>query len=177
MMNSKTAQSEPNIDFRRLHRREREEVVRWFDRFADPVYGFIFYRVGRDVNLAGDVAQETFLTALETIDRFDPSKGEMYPWLTYIARNCIRKALRRRKKNHTQTELWETLDQKLKEAIIDMNSTLFPKNCCSRKKPLNLYVLFLPTYLYVTRWPCKDATSRIFHSTRWRFLKKAAKEQ
>ena len=60
MMNSKTAQSEPKIDFRRLRRREREEVVLWFDRFADPVYGFIFYRVGRDADLAGDVAQETF---------------------------------------------------------------------------------------------------------------------
>jgi RNA polymerase sigma-70 factor (ECF subfamily) len=138
MMYRNTPQPEPNIDFRRLRRREREEVIRWFDSYADPVYGFIFYRVGRDADLASDVAQETFVTALETIDRFDPAKGEMYPWLTYIARNCIRKALRRRKKNHTQTELWETLDQKLREAIIDMNSNIIPEDLLQQKETAEL---------------------------------------
>ena len=28
-------------------------VVLWFDAYSDPVDGFIFYRVGRDANLAG----------------------------------------------------------------------------------------------------------------------------
>ena len=143
MMNGKTAQSEPKIDFRRLRRRDREEVVRWFDRYADPVYGFIFYRVGRDADMADEVAQETFVTALETIDRFDPAKGEMYPWLTYIARNCIRKALRRRKKNHTQTELWETLDQKLRETITDMNSNIIPEEFLQQKETAELVRIVL----------------------------------
>jgi len=92
MMDRTTAQSEPEIDYRRLRLRDNEEVVRWFDTYSDPVYGFIFYRVGRDADLAGDVAQETFVTALETIDRFDPRRGEMFSWLTHIARNCIRKS-------------------------------------------------------------------------------------
>ena len=107
MMNRTTAQSEPEIDFRRLRRRDKEEVVRWFDTYSDPVYGFIFYRVGRDADLAGDVAQETFVTALETIDRFDPRRGEMFPWLTYIARNCIRKILRRRGLDDALPDFWE----------------------------------------------------------------------
>jgi RNA polymerase sigma factor (sigma-70 family) len=96
MMNNTSLQCDRDIDFRRLRRRDKEEVDCWFDIFSDPVYGFIFYRVGRDVDLAGDIAQETFVTALEMIDRFDPDRGEMFPWLTHIARNCIRKALRRR---------------------------------------------------------------------------------
>ena len=74
MMNGITAQTEPEIDSHKLRLREKEEVVRWFDTFSDPVYGFIFYRVGRDADLAGDVAQETFVTALQTIDRFDPDR-------------------------------------------------------------------------------------------------------
>jgi preprotein translocase subunit SecD len=56
-MDETTHQSEPEIDFERLRLREKEEVVRWFDSFADPVYGFIFYRVGRNADLAGDVAR------------------------------------------------------------------------------------------------------------------------
>ena len=67
----------------------------------------------------------------------------MYPWLIYIARNCIRKALHRRNKNHTQTELWETLDQKLREAIIDMNSNIIPEELLQQKETAELVRIVL----------------------------------
>ena len=124
MMNKTAPQLEQEIDFRRLCRREKKEVARWFDRFSDPVYGFIFYRVGRDADLAGDVAQETFVTALETIDRFEPDRGEMFPWLTHIARNCIRKALRRRNKNNFLPDFWETIDRLLTKTAADQGNIL-----------------------------------------------------
>lgn len=119
MMNMMPPKSELEIDFHRLRQREKVEVARWFERFADPVYGFIFYRVGRDADLAADVAQETFVTALETIDRFDPDRGEMFPWLTHIARNCIRKALRQRSKDSFLPDFWETIDRLLTKAVAD----------------------------------------------------------
>jgi RNA polymerase sigma factor (sigma-70 family) len=111
MMDRTTAQSEPEIDYRRLRLRDNEEVVRWFDTYSDPVYGFIFYRVGRDADLAGDVAQETFVTALETIDRFDPRRGEMFSWLTHIAA-IIRKSLRRKGRMRS-ARLLNTVDHQL----------------------------------------------------------------
>jgi RNA polymerase sigma-70 factor (ECF subfamily) len=138
MTNRTTVQSEPEIDFRKLHRRDKEEIVRWFDAYSDPVYGFIFYRVGRDADLAGDVAQETFVTALETIDRFDPRKGEMFPWLTHIARNCIRKALRRRGRDGVLSDFWETVDHKLTRAIAGMGSDIFPEELLVRKETAEL---------------------------------------
>ncbi|MBN2318180.1 MAG: sigma-70 family RNA polymerase sigma factor [Acidobacteria bacterium] len=138
MMKRTTAQSEPEIDFRRLRRRDREEVVRWFDAYSDPVYGFIFYRVGRDADLAGDVAQETFVTALETIDRFDPDRGEMFPWLTHIARNCIRKALRRRGRDNALPDFWKTVDQKLTRAITGIGSNSFPEELLAQKETAEL---------------------------------------
>jgi RNA polymerase sigma-70 factor, ECF subfamily len=119
-MRNKTApHSKQEIDFRRLCLREKKEVDLWFDRFADPVYGFIFYRVGRDADLAGDVAQETFVNALETIDRFDPARGEMFPWLTYIARNCIRKVLRKRGKDSVLPDYWESIDRLLTRSVVN----------------------------------------------------------
>lgn len=138
MMNRTTAQSEPEIDFRRLRRRDKEEVVRWFDTYSDPVYGFIFYRVGRDDDLASDVAQETFVTALETIDRFDPHLGEMFPWLTHIARNCIRKILRRRSREDILPDFWKTVDHKLARAIIGIGSDIFPEELLVRKETAEL---------------------------------------
>lgn len=124
MMKTTTPHSESKIDFNKLRQREKAEVARWFDTFADPVYGFIFYRVGRDADLAADVAQETFTTALQTIDRFDPDRGEMFPWLTHIARNCIRKSLRRRKKDSFLPDFWETIDHLLTKAACDRGNIL-----------------------------------------------------
>jgi RNA polymerase sigma-70 factor, ECF subfamily len=137
-MDETTHQPEPEIDFQRLRRREKEEVVRWFDTYSDPVYGFIFYRAGRDADLAGDVAQETFATALETIHRFDPSRGEMFPWLTHIARNCIRKHLRRKSRNSALPDFWNTVDHQLTKAITDLNSNILPEELLEKKETAEL---------------------------------------
>jgi len=138
MMDRTTAQSEREIDHNRLRLRDNEEVVRWFDNYSDPVYGFIFCRVGRDADLAGDVAQETFVTALETIDRFDPRRGEMFPWLTHIARNCIRKHLRRKSRDSALPDFWNTVDHQLTKAITDLNSNILPEQLLEKKETAEL---------------------------------------
>jgi RNA polymerase sigma-70 factor (ECF subfamily) len=143
MTNDTPPQSEPDIDLRRLRRRDREEVDRWFDSFSDSVYGFIFYRVGRDADLAGDVAQETFVTALETIDRFDPDRGRMFPWLTFIARNCIRKALRKMGKEGALPDFWENVDRQLPRAIHNLESNILPEELLERKETVELVRLAL----------------------------------
>jgi RNA polymerase sigma-70 factor, ECF subfamily len=137
MMDRTTAQSEPEIDYHRLRLRDNEEVVRWFDTYSDPIYGFIFYRVGRDADLAGDVSQETFVAALETIDRFDPRRGEMFSWLTHIARNCIRKSLRRKNRGSTLPDFWNAVDHQLTKALIDLNSIL-PEQLLQKKETAEL---------------------------------------
>jgi RNA polymerase sigma-70 factor (ECF subfamily) len=138
MMRNITPKPEAEIDFRLLRRREKAEVIRWFDRFADPVYGFIFYRVDRDKDLAGEVAQETFAIALEKIDRFDPSRGEMFPWLTHIARNCIRKALRHQRRGKALPNFWETIDRRLSKAVADSSSSVVLEEQLERKETAEL---------------------------------------
>lgn len=138
MVNKAAPQSEPEVDFRRLRRREEQEVIRWFNSFADPVYGFIFYRVGRDADLTGDVAQETFVTALETIDRFDPARGEMFPWLTHIARNCIRKALRQKSRNSALSDFWDNVDRRLPRVLTDLGTGILPSELLERKETAEL---------------------------------------
>jgi RNA polymerase sigma-70 factor, ECF subfamily len=83
------------LDLGGLAARQPEAVTRWFDSYFDVVHGFVRRRVARRPDLADDVAQETFLLALGRIADYDPDRGAMLPWLTYIARNCARKALRR----------------------------------------------------------------------------------
>lgn len=138
MMNKASSQSESKLDVTRLCRREKDEVDRWFSTFADPVYAFILYRVGRDADLAGDVAQETFVAALERIERFDAARGEMFPWLTHIARNCIRKALRRRGRDVTLPQFWETVDRRLLQAVTDLGTNSLPEALLEQKETAEL---------------------------------------
>lgn len=83
------------IDLRRLAERRPEDIRLWFESYFAVVHGFVRRRVARYPDLADDVTQDTFLVALRHIHEYDPDRGAMLPWLTYIARNCARKALRR----------------------------------------------------------------------------------
>lgn len=137
MSNSQT-KSECIISFNRLRKRDEKEVAHWFNMYANPVYGFIYYRVDRNADLAGEAAQETFVTALESIDSYDPGRGEMFPWLTYIARNCIRKVLRRKGKTGELTDFWETVDGNLVKAVSDMDTNMLPDELLLRKETAEL---------------------------------------
>jgi RNA polymerase sigma-70 factor, ECF subfamily len=129
---------EPDINFKRLRKRDRKEIENWFETFSDPVYGFIYYRVGKDVDLAGEASQETFTTALESIDKYDPARGEMFPWLTYIARNCIRKVMRRNGKACDLIDFWETVDENLVKSVTNLDSINIPEEILHQKQPAEL---------------------------------------
>jgi RNA polymerase sigma-70 factor (ECF subfamily) len=59
----------------------------------------------RDDDEADDVAQDTFITALRHIDRYDPGTN-MRGWLSTIAVNLCRDRLRRQKTRHRWQELF-----------------------------------------------------------------------
>ena len=137
-MPNTNSKSEPEINIKLLRRRDKKEIARWFENFCDPVYGFIYYRVGKDADLAGETAQETFVTALERIEKFDPSRGEMFPWLTYIARNCIRKVMRRHGKTSEMTDFWEIVDHKLIKTVSDPDLKIIPEELLEQKQTAEL---------------------------------------
>lgn len=61
-----------------------------FQRYADPVWRFIRLRVGPDLALADDVAQETWERVVKAIRSYQ-TKGAGFPaWLFTIARNTAR---------------------------------------------------------------------------------------
>ncbi len=75
---------------------EPQAVEAWFELYADRLYTFVYYRVGRDEQTASDVVQETFLDALGRIEQYDPERGSMEAWLTTLSRNFISRALKDR---------------------------------------------------------------------------------
>lgn len=66
----------------------------WCQENFDPLYAYILWRCGGRRDQADEVAQETWLTAVRKIRRFDPRQGSLLAWLRGLATNVLRHQLR-----------------------------------------------------------------------------------
>jgi RNA polymerase sigma-70 factor (ECF subfamily) len=69
----------------------------WYEESFDPLYGYTLWRCAGLRDLADEVVQETWLTAVRRIRCFDPERGSFAAWLCGIAANVLRNRLRREK--------------------------------------------------------------------------------
>jgi RNA polymerase sigma-70 factor (ECF subfamily) len=76
----------------------------WYDAEFAPLEGYVLWRCGSLRNLADDVLQETWLTAVRRIRRFDPATGPFHGWLCGIAANVLRNHLRSRRRRVIRLE-------------------------------------------------------------------------
>jgi len=129
-------------DFDGLRRGRPEAIERWFETYVDSLYAFVFHRVGRDPELAADVVQETFLTALRKIRTYDPKRGDMLPWLTFIARNAIRKTLRQEAR-YAPGELGDQVDGRALAGLRKLDVAPLPDDVLERKETAELVQLAL----------------------------------
>jgi RNA polymerase sigma-70 factor (ECF subfamily) len=76
----------------------------WYEAEYAPLERYVLWRCGGRRDLADDVLQETWLTAIRRIRRFDPAAGEFHAWLCGIAANVLRNQLRswRRRTNRQE---------------------------------------------------------------------------
>ena len=70
----------------RLKRREHAAMGELYDRYGRLAYSLI-YRIVRDVGVAEDLVQETFLRVWNRAQGFDAERGALGPWLLAVARN------------------------------------------------------------------------------------------
>ena len=70
-----------------LQKENRLEPDRWVERYADVLLNFAFRRTS-DRNLAEDLVQDTFLSALKARDNFKGNSQEK-TWLYSILENKI----------------------------------------------------------------------------------------
>jgi len=66
-----------------------------YNETFDTLYAYILWRCGRQHDKADEIAQETWLTAVRSVRRFDPQQGTFTVWLRGIAANVMRHHLRR----------------------------------------------------------------------------------
>ena len=70
----------------------------WYHLEFAPLERYVLWRCGNLRDLADDVLQETWLTAIRRIRWFDPAAGRFHGWLCGIAGNVIRNLLRQRRR-------------------------------------------------------------------------------
>lgn len=85
------------------------------DAALGPLYSFCLYRVGRDRATCEDVVQETLLRALRELAKYDPvrSGGQIFGWLTGLARNEMRRIRGKSRAALSLDALWERMDSEL----------------------------------------------------------------
>ena len=66
----------------------------WYEAEYAPLECYVVWRCGSARDLADDVLQETWLTAVRRIRHFDPAAAAFHAWLCGIAANVLRNQLR-----------------------------------------------------------------------------------
>jgi RNA polymerase sigma-70 factor, ECF subfamily len=95
-----------------LDRVQREELLRgavlagnehawrtWYNETFDDLYRYVRWRCGGRKDWADEIVQDTWLTAVRRMRRFDPQKGSFLAWLRGIAANLLRNELRKRRRS------------------------------------------------------------------------------
>jgi len=99
---------------------------------ADAVFEFILYRAGRQRDIAEDLAQETLLTALDRIDRFD-GRSSLRTWLLGIAKNKVRESLRARRARPL-SEILVSSDDEVLTHLARIESEPLPDDALEREE-------------------------------------------
>lgn len=101
------------LDIKMLRIKQPIAIEHWYLKYADDLYTFIFYRIGKNHELAADLVEDTYMNALRNIERYDPKRGTMLTWLRLLSKNCIKKALKEKDRYSTYECYWQELDDKL----------------------------------------------------------------
>jgi RNA polymerase sigma-70 factor (ECF subfamily) len=75
----------------------------WYDEHFAPLVAYASWRCGGLAELAEDVIQETWLTAVRRLGAFDPDRGPFRAWLCGIAANAARNAVRGRRRQRRRS--------------------------------------------------------------------------
>ena len=101
-----------------IERAVRDAVLRgdvaawraWYAEHFDRLAAYANWRCGGIADLADDVVQEAWITAVRRLRSFDPAKGPFFAWLCGIASNAARNAIRGWRRHRTRFRPLESTD-------------------------------------------------------------------
>lgn len=113
-------------------------LERLYGGHVDGLYAFVFYRVGRDPDLAEDVVQETFLGALDRAADYDPARGSLRAWLCTRSRNVVRRHLRAHRRADELLRTWDSIDATLTQVFAALDRSPLSDEVLARQETRDL---------------------------------------
>jgi RNA polymerase sigma-70 factor (ECF subfamily) len=74
----------------------------WYEASFEPLYAYVLWRCAGLRDVADEIVQETWLTAVRRLSKFDPERASFLTWLRGIAANLVRNHFRKEKRRPTQ---------------------------------------------------------------------------
>jgi RNA polymerase sigma-70 factor (ECF subfamily) len=98
---------------------DRQAITQLARAATNPLYRFCLYRVGSNHHYCEDVVQETLIKAIAKLEDYQPNRAgdDIFPWLTGLARNEIRRALVTEKRAESLDSLWAHMDQDMRHVL------------------------------------------------------------
>jgi len=129
-------------------RKDRKATAEFVDRYADHVYGYVRRRLIPRADLADDLAQEVFLAAWESLDKFR-GDAPLRSWLLGIARHKVEDHYRKRLREIQLEDEEENLESE-PERVHDLEEALAKRQIGQRTQEI---LATLPeTYSVVLLW-------------------------
>jgi RNA polymerase sigma-70 factor (ECF subfamily) len=117
-----------------------KSVSRLAREMTGPLFSFCFYRVGKRRELCEEVVQETMVKAIHNLGAYEPDRagGNMFGWLTGLARNEIHRVLNREKNVSSLEELWGRMDRDLMAVYARLEDDPFGEEVLRRQETVEM---------------------------------------
>lgn len=93
----------------------------FYEKYFARLYRYIYYRVGHDHQHAEEVVNDTFVEAVEKIERYDPERGSIEAWLITMSRNKIRSLNNSLGRATSYEKSWSMIDGELDTIFADIS--------------------------------------------------------
>ena len=114
-----------------------------FNAHADSLYAIVYYRVGKNPELAADATQETFRIALQRLADYDSERGKMITWLRTLSRNVVRDIMRVQQRAVLFQVVWDCTDESLLAAYGPIESENLPDRILEQKETRELVAVVM----------------------------------
>lgn len=111
----------------KIRRGDEAALEHFYGLYFPKLYRYVFYRMGRDHHHAEEVVNDTFIEALDKIERYDPARGSVESWLIMLSRNRIRSANAAMTKPLEYEKSWSVMDGDLENLFADTDRGNLPQ--------------------------------------------------
>jgi len=114
--------------------KSRAGAVALYDMYSHTLYGIIV-RIVKHKEMAEDICQEAFIKIWNSIGKYDVSKGRLFTWMSCLARNLAKDALRSRQYHEytNTTALEHHTEDKEKNSLNILNTDTLGVKCWTEK--------------------------------------------